>query len=64
MESRLSIPKELWRIVDHLFKNGMNEEDLFLQSGVEEAIFTLTFSFFLLFSLFLDVRLNLSLLLF
>uniref|UniRef100_A0A7S4P4K0 Rho-GAP domain-containing protein n=1 Tax=Paramoeba aestuarina TaxID=180227 RepID=A0A7S4P4K0_9EUKA len=32
---RLSIPKELWRIVDHLFRTGTEEEDLFLMSGVD-----------------------------
>ena len=57
-ESRLSIPKELWRIVDHLFKNGMNEEDLFLQSGVEEVRISLSLSFF---SLILSVSLSFSL---
>jgi len=30
----LSIPKELWRIVDYLYRKGMDTENLFLESGV------------------------------
>ena len=29
----LNIPKELWRIVDYLFQNALQEEDLFLYGG-------------------------------
>lgn len=30
---RLSIPKELWRIVDYLYRYALDEENLFLQTG-------------------------------
>lgn len=29
----LNIPKELFRIVDYLFNNGLNEEELFALRG-------------------------------
>lgn len=32
-EARLAIPKELWRIVDYLYRFGMEEPDIFFQSG-------------------------------
>jgi len=32
-EAVLTLPKELWRICDYLFRKGMEEEDLFLTSG-------------------------------
>lgn len=35
---KLKIPKELWRIVDYLYKNALEEEDLFLESGDQEEI--------------------------
>lgn len=28
------IPKEVWMLVDHLYKNGLDQEDLFLRSGL------------------------------
>jgi inositol polyphosphate 5-phosphatase INPP5B/F len=31
--SHLRIPKELWRVVDYLFRNCTEEEDLFLETG-------------------------------
>mmetsp|Transcript_18492 Transcript_18492/g.25929 ORF Transcript_18492/g.25929 Transcript_18492/m.25929 type:complete len:463 (-) Transcript_18492:8-1396(-) len=34
----LSIPKEIWRMVDFLYKKGMDTENLFLESGVEEEM--------------------------
>eukprot|EP01133_Synstelium_polycarpum_P001192 gene1192-1373_t len=33
-QKKLSVPKELWRIVDYIYSNGMREESLFLESGV------------------------------
>ncbi|KAL6061671.1 phosphoinositide 5-phosphatase [Balamuthia mandrillaris] len=33
-EGLLSIPKELWRMVDYLYQNGMDEEEIFLQAGI------------------------------
>eukprot|EP01125_Pyxidicula_operculata_P018928 TRINITY_DN6800_c0_g1_i1.p1 TRINITY_DN6800_c0_g1~~TRINITY_DN6800_c0_g1_i1.p1 ORF type:complete len:735 (-),score=160.60 TRINITY_DN6800_c0_g1_i1:232-2436(-) len=35
---RLKIPKELWRIFEWLYKNGLTEEDLFLETGTETEI--------------------------
>jgi len=32
---RLSIPKELWHIVNHIYLHGLDEEGLFLQSGIQ-----------------------------
>eukprot|EP00727_Mastigamoeba_balamuthi_P004490 m51a1_g14039 hypothetical protein (712) ;mRNA; f:1170592-1174281 len=32
-EEALSIPKELWRIVDWIYRNGMEEPELFMQAG-------------------------------
>jgi len=32
-ESRLAIPKELWRIVDYIYRFGMEEPNIFGQSG-------------------------------
>ena len=29
----LSLPKELWRIVDAIYRNGLTEKDLFIQPG-------------------------------
>mmetsp|Transcript_14190 Transcript_14190/g.21560 ORF Transcript_14190/g.21560 Transcript_14190/m.21560 type:complete len:699 (+) Transcript_14190:114-2210(+) len=37
-ESVLTLPKEVWRIADYLFRKGMDEEDLFLTSGDEKQI--------------------------
>ncbi|ETO10158.1 oculocerebrorenal syndrome of Lowe [Reticulomyxa filosa] len=34
-----SIPKELWRLVDHLFKYGMDTEALFITKGSQADIF-------------------------
>eukprot|EP01113_Clastostelium_recurvatum_P039045 TRINITY_DN5917_c0_g1_i1.p1 TRINITY_DN5917_c0_g1~~TRINITY_DN5917_c0_g1_i1.p1 ORF type:complete len:300 (+),score=81.42 TRINITY_DN5917_c0_g1_i1:395-1294(+) len=34
-DTKLSIPKELWRIIDFIFKKGLGEEGLFLESGVQ-----------------------------
>lgn len=34
----LSIPKEIWRMVDYLFKFGIKEENLFVNSGLKEEI--------------------------
>lgn len=34
----LAIPKELWRIVDFIYKNGLQEEGLFTTNGVEDEI--------------------------
>ncbi|KAM4567440.1 type II inositol 1,4,5-trisphosphate 5-phosphatase isoform 1-T2 [Fundulus diaphanus] len=33
-EKPLDIPKELWMMVDHLFRNALNQEDLFQQPGL------------------------------
>ncbi|PWA20699.1 hypothetical protein CCH79_00011510, partial [Gambusia affinis] len=33
-EKPLDIPKELWMMVDHLFRNAVNQEDLFQQPGL------------------------------
>ena len=40
----LSLPKEIWRMVDHLFRNGMDEEGLFVTSGEKEEIGTTALS--------------------
>lgn len=32
----LSTPKELWRILDYIYKHGMDKVDLFLNSGLQE----------------------------
>ncbi|GAB5362676.1 hypothetical protein AAMO2058_000818100 [Amorphochlora amoebiformis] len=37
-ESVLTLPKELWRLVDYIYRKGMDEEDLFLTSGDENEI--------------------------
>eukprot|EP00026_Physarum_polycephalum_P002205 Phypoly_transcript_02210.p1 GENE.Phypoly_transcript_02210~~Phypoly_transcript_02210.p1 ORF type:complete len:894 (+),score=189.75 Phypoly_transcript_02210:175-2856(+) len=37
-EQKLSVPKELWRLVDYIYKKGMLEEGLFLQSGVQKEM--------------------------
>jgi hypothetical protein len=34
----LSLPKEIWRMVDYLYKNGIQEERLFVTSGEKEEI--------------------------
>ncbi|XP_057305735.1 inositol polyphosphate 5-phosphatase OCRL-like [Hydractinia symbiolongicarpus] len=34
----LEIPKELWLLIDHLFKHGMTQENILLQSGIDEEI--------------------------
>ena len=34
----LSLPKELWRLVDHLYKYGMDTEDIFLKQGPTKEI--------------------------
>lgn len=34
-EEALRVPKELWTLVDHLYRHGLNEEGLFLVHGVE-----------------------------
>uniref|UniRef100_G3PL36 phosphoinositide 5-phosphatase n=1 Tax=Gasterosteus aculeatus aculeatus TaxID=481459 RepID=G3PL36_GASAC len=33
-EKPLDIPKELWMMVDHLFRNALNQEDIFQQPGL------------------------------
>jgi len=35
---KLSIPKELWRMVDYIFKRGMDQKNLFMTDGVEQEI--------------------------
>eukprot|EP00484_Ammonia_sp_Unknown_P015828 CAMPEP_0197075902 /NCGR_PEP_ID=MMETSP1384-20130603/211844_1 /TAXON_ID=29189 /ORGANISM="Ammonia sp." /LENGTH=710 /DNA_ID=CAMNT_0042514751 /DNA_START=22 /DNA_END=2151 /DNA_ORIENTATION=+ len=37
-EEALSIPKELWRLIDHLYKYGMDTEMIFIQRGIETEI--------------------------
>jgi len=37
-ESTLSIPKELWRLMDHLYKYGMDTESIFIQRGITTEI--------------------------
>ncbi|ETO28837.1 RhoGAP domain-containing protein [Reticulomyxa filosa] len=34
----LSIPKELWRLVEHLYKNGMDTESIFITKGSQNDI--------------------------
>lgn len=34
----LNVPKELWRIVDHIYRAGLNEEGLFVQHGQRDEI--------------------------
>ncbi|GAM18525.1 hypothetical protein SAMD00019534_017000, partial [Acytostelium subglobosum LB1] len=34
----LSVPKELWRLVDNIYSSGMKEESLFLESGVNREM--------------------------
>lgn len=34
----LSIPKELWRMVDYIYRNGLREDGLFSTSGEEEEV--------------------------
>jgi len=34
----LSIPKELWRIIDFIYKKGIDAESLFLHSGVQDEL--------------------------
>jgi hypothetical protein len=34
----LNIPKELWRIVDYLYQNGLFEEELFAVRGSYRAL--------------------------
>jgi hypothetical protein len=31
--SALSVPKELWRMVDFIYRAGLHEKDLFIQPG-------------------------------
>lgn len=38
IESTLSIPKELWRLIDHLYKYGMDCESIFIQRGINTEI--------------------------
>ncbi|XP_071957184.1 inositol polyphosphate 5-phosphatase OCRL-like [Antedon mediterranea] len=35
---RFDIPKEIWMIVDHLFRKGLKQEDLFRQEGLKLEI--------------------------
>ncbi|XP_033106034.1 inositol polyphosphate 5-phosphatase OCRL-like [Anneissia japonica] len=35
---KFDIPKEIWMIVDHLFRNGLKQEDLFRQEGLKNEI--------------------------
>jgi phosphatidylinositol-bisphosphatase len=35
---RLKVPKELWRLLDYMFRNGMDEEDLFEDPGDPDEI--------------------------
>jgi len=37
-QKKLSIPKELWRIVDYIYYNGLKEEGLFKESGVSKEM--------------------------
>ena len=36
--SVLSLPKEIWRLVDHLYQNGMDTPGLFFASGVQTEV--------------------------
>jgi len=37
-EAVLTLPKELWRLVDFIYRKGIDEEDLFLTSGDDNQI--------------------------
>ncbi|XP_029463285.1 inositol polyphosphate 5-phosphatase OCRL-1 isoform X2 [Rhinatrema bivittatum] len=37
-EKPLKIPKEIWLLVDHLFKNACHQEDLFQTPGMQEEL--------------------------
>ncbi|GAM21673.1 hypothetical protein SAMD00019534_048480 [Acytostelium subglobosum LB1] len=37
-QKKLSIPKEIWRMIDHIYSNGMREESLFLESAVNKEM--------------------------
>ena len=41
IETTLSIPKELWRLIDHLYKYGMDAESIFIQRGITTEISTI-----------------------
>ncbi|GAB1603022.1 inositol polyphosphate 5-phosphatase OCRL-1-like isoform X1 [Argonauta hians] len=34
-----AVPKEIWRLIDHLFKYGRSQEDLFKQDGLNTEIY-------------------------
>ena len=34
----MSVPKELWRIVDFIYKNGMTTKDVFFTSGDKQEV--------------------------
>lgn len=38
IEQTLSIPKELWRLIDHLYKYGMDCENIFISRGLTKEI--------------------------
>jgi len=38
IESTLSIPKELWRLVDHLYKYGLVTANIFIERGINTEI--------------------------
>ena len=33
-EESLKVPKEIWTLVDFIFRHGMNEPDIFLNRGI------------------------------
>ncbi|EGC34737.1 inositol 5-phosphatase 4 [Dictyostelium purpureum] len=37
-QKKLSIPKELWKIIDYIYNNGLKEEGLFIKSGVTKEM--------------------------
>ncbi|NXN14495.1 OCRL phosphatase, partial [Indicator maculatus] len=37
-ETPLQVPKEIWLLVDHLFKNACHQEDLFQTPGMQEEL--------------------------
>ncbi|XP_078003908.1 LOW QUALITY PROTEIN: inositol polyphosphate 5-phosphatase OCRL [Phascolarctos cinereus] len=37
-ERPLQVPKEIWLLVDHLYKNGCQQEDLFQTPGMQEEL--------------------------
>eukprot|EP00471_Norrisiella_sphaerica_P013852 CAMPEP_0184494738 /NCGR_PEP_ID=MMETSP0113_2-20130426/29461_1 /TAXON_ID=91329 /ORGANISM="Norrisiella sphaerica, Strain BC52" /LENGTH=704 /DNA_ID=CAMNT_0026880613 /DNA_START=81 /DNA_END=2195 /DNA_ORIENTATION=- len=37
-ESVLTLPKELWRLADYIYRKGIDEEDLFLTSGDQKEV--------------------------